>query len=225
MLGAMLLAEDLLLLLTDDETGRLLVSGHDVDVALGGAQLVDLSLSGRVGVDHKRLVVRDPSATGDELLDRALETVGSRVGKKPSSVVTTLGAKLRDQLYGRLAAVGILRAEHGKVLGLFPTTRWPTSSADHEAAVRRAVTSALVHGTTPEPRDAALVALLHALRSTHKVVKPSEHGLRRRDLDRRAKTIAEGEWGSGAVRDAIDEMVATVAVLASTAAVGGDGSS
>lgn len=221
----MLLAEDLLLLLTDDETGRLLVSGHEVDVALGGAQLVDLSLSGRVGVDDKRLVVRDLSATGDELLDHALETVRSRVGKKPSSVVTTLGAKLRHQLYGRLAAVGILRAEHGKVLGLFPTTRWPTSSADHEAAVRRAVTSALVHGTTPEPRDAALVALLHALRSTHKVVNPSEHGLRRRDLDRRAKAIAEGEWGSRAVRDAIDEMVATVAVLASAAAAGGDGSS
>lgn len=225
MLVAMLLAEDLLLLLTDDETGRLVVSGSEVDVALGGAQLVELSLSGHVGVDDKRLVVRDPSATGDELLDQGLEKVRSREGKKPSSVVTPLGAKLRPQLYERLATCGILRAEHGKVLGLFPTTKWPTSSADHEAAVRRALTSALVHGTTPEPRDGALIALLHALRSTHKVVDPREHGMRRKDLDRRAKEIAEGDWGSKAVREAIDAMLAMVAVIASTAAIGAGSSS
>ena len=56
MLGAMLLAEDLLLLLTDDESGTLRVSGSEMDVALGGAQLVELSLSGHVGIEDERLV-------------------------------------------------------------------------------------------------------------------------------------------------------------------------
>jgi hypothetical protein len=221
----MLLAEDLLLLLTDDETGKLVVSGSEVDVALGGAQLLDLSLTGHVGVEDKRLVVLDSSGTGDELLDQALETVRGRAGKKPSSVVSPLGEKLRGRLYERLAASGVLRAEHGKVLGLFPTTKWPTSSADHEAAVRRALTSALVQGTTPEPREGALVALLHAVRSTHKVVDPDEHGVRRRDLDRRAKEIAEGDWASRAVREAIDAMLAMVTMMATTAALGVAGSS
>lgn len=225
MLGAMLLAEDLLLLLTDDETGRLRVSGSEIDVALGGAQLVELSLSGHVGVEEKRLVVLDTTPTGDEVLDQALQTVRDREGKKPSSLVSPLGEKLRPRLYERLAASGILRAEQGKVLGLFPTTRWPTSSADHEAAVLRAVTSALVQGTTPEPRDAALIALLHALRSTDRVVDPKEHGLARKDLNRRAKEIAEGNWGSKAVREAIDAMLAMVTVVASTAALGAAGSS
>lgn len=220
----MLLAEDLLLLLTNDETGRLVVSGSEVDVALGGAQLVDLSLSGHVGVEEKRLVVRDSSPTGDGLLDVALATVREREGKKPSSVVTPLGKKLRGQLYERLAASGILRQEQGKVMGLFPITKWPTSSADHEAAVRRALTAALAQGATPQPRDAALIALLHAVRSTHRVVDPSEHGLRRRDLDRRAKEIAEGDWGSKAVRDAIDAMLAVVTVAATTASIGAAGS-
>jgi hypothetical protein len=217
----MLLAEDLLLLLTDDETGRLVVSGSHADLALGGAQLVELSLAGRVDVDeHTRLVVRDPSPTGEELLDRALTVAQRREGKKPRAVLGELGKHLRDELYERLTASGVLRAEQDKVLGIFPTRSWPAASADHEAAVRRGLTSALVQGTTPEPRDAALVALLQALRSTHKVVDPKEHGLSRRDLERRAKEIADGSWGSQAVRQAIDAMMAAVAaaVTASTVA-------
>ena len=217
----MLIAEDLLLLLTDDDTGRLVVSGSYVDVALGGALLVELSMKGRADVDaRKRLLVRDASPTGDVLLDRALETVRRREGKKPSAVLNELAKKLRPELYERLGATGILRAEHDRFLGVFPTTVWPTASADHEAAVRRAISSALVQGLTPEPRAGALVALLHALRVTHKVVVPKEHGLRRRELDRRAKEIAEGSWGSQAVRDAVDAMMAAVmaAVTASTAA-------
>ncbi|MDX6301030.1 MAG: hypothetical protein QOF53_2244 [Nocardioidaceae bacterium] len=216
----MLLAEDLLLLLTDDRTGGLLVTAGEVDAALAGALLMDLALPGRVDVDErKRLVVRDGSPTGDELLDRALGAVSQKQGKKPSAVLGPLGKNLRERLYARLTGCGILRAQHDKVLGIFPRHRWPTASADHESAVRRALTAALVTGTTPDPRDAALVALLHALRATDKVVDPKEHGLRRRDLDRRAKQVAEGSWASEAVRQAVDEMAAAVMVAVSAATV------
>lgn len=214
----MLLAEDLLLLLTDDETGRLVVSGSEMDIALAGAQLVELTVAARIDIDdRKRLVVLDGSPTGDEVLDRALDVVQRREGKKPSAVINELGKGLRHELYERLTASGILRSEHGKVLGIFPTTSWPTSSADHEAAVRRALTTVLVQGLTPEPRDGSLIALVHALRATHKVVDPKQHDLKRRELDRRAKEIAQGSWGSDAVRAAIDAMMAAVTVAATSA--------
>lgn len=222
----MLLAEDLLLLLTDDETGRLVVSGTTVDIALGGAQLVELSLLGRVDVDaRKRLKVVDVTPVDDDLLARAQTTVSEREGKKPSAVIGKLGKGLRGALYQRLATTGVLREEQGRVLGLFPSTSWPTASADHEAGLRRALVEALVDGATPEPHTASLVALLHALRSTHKVVDPKKHGVRRRDLDARAKQIAEGSWGSKAVRQAIDEMMAAVMVAATAATGASAGSS
>ena len=44
----MLLAEDLLLLLTDDTTGRLAVPGAPADAGLGGAVLAELVLMGKV---------------------------------------------------------------------------------------------------------------------------------------------------------------------------------
>ena len=74
----MLLAEDLLLLLTDDDSGRLVVSGSAVDVALGGAQLIELTLLGRVDVTGEgegragRLVVRPGERPADPLLEEAL---------------------------------------------------------------------------------------------------------------------------------------------------------
>ena len=222
----MLLAEDLLLLLTDDRTGRLVVNKAHVDVALGGAQLIELSLAHRVDLDdRKRLVILDASPTGDPLLDSALAILQHRAGKKPSAALGPLGKGLRPRLYDRLTAAGILRVDHGKVLGLFPTTSWPTASGGRESVVRRDLVGQLVQGLTPEPRTAALVALLHALRVTHKVVVPHEHGIGRRDLDRRAKAIAEGNWGSQAVRQSIDAMTAAVAgaVAASAAAASGAG--
>ena len=130
-----------------------------------------------------------------------------------------LAKGLRPRLYDRLANAGFLRAEHGKVLGLFPTTSWPAVSVEHESVVRRHLVGQLVQGLTPDPRTASLVALLHALRCTHKVVVPAEHGLSRRELDRRAKELAEGSWGSEAVRQTIDAMTAAVAAsVAATAA-------
>lgn len=79
----MLIAEDLLLLLTNDETGKLVASASEVDVALGGALLVELTLMQRLDlagpseqVRKGHLVVRDASATSDPLLDEALAMVG-----------------------------------------------------------------------------------------------------------------------------------------------------
>ncbi|MGZ4458532.1 MAG: GOLPH3/VPS74 family protein, partial [Nocardioidaceae bacterium] len=117
----MLIAEDLLLLLTDEVRGRLVVASEQVDIALGGALLVELSLSERVALDERgRVRVADAGPTGDPLLDHALEVVAGRQGKKPGSVVGPLGKKVRPALYDRLVEGGLLRKGKGKVLGLFP---------------------------------------------------------------------------------------------------------
>ena len=156
----MLLAEELLLLLTDDATGKLVANKAHVDLALGGAQLIELSLMRRVDVDdRKRLVVLDGSPTGEQPLDAALAVARRRAGKKPSAAIGELGKGLRQRLYDRLDAGGIVRVEHDKVLGLFRTTTWPAVSVEHESVVRRALVGQLVHGLTPDPRTASLIAL------------------------------------------------------------------
>src|SRR6516165_9193538 len=121
----MLLAEDLLLLVTDDGTGQLIVPAAQVDAGLGGANLVELALTNKVelsaeGEDGKpgRVVVRDPSPAGDDVLDAALATLTANQGKKPSAVIRPLSKNLRQALYQRLAAAGVIRSERGRTLGI-----------------------------------------------------------------------------------------------------------
>ena len=226
----MLLAEDLLLLVTDDASGRLSVPGVQADAGLGGANLVELTLLGKVDVAGEqdpgkpgRVIVRDPSPPGDEILDAALRTVSARPGSKPSAVIRPLGKNLRPVLYQRLAASGVLRAGHGRALGIFPTRTWPAQDPSHEAEMRQLVTQALVQPSAPDERTAALIALLHALKCEHKVVDPRPYQLSRRQLRARAAEIAQGNWASETVRKAIDEMMAAVAATSAAATAASSG--
>jgi hypothetical protein len=227
----MLIAEDLLLLLTADDTGKLAASGTSVDAALGGALLAELALAERVDVAGRgqrvregRLVVRDAGPTGDSVLDGALAAVGDKEGKKPESVVAALGKRTRVQLYERLAGRGLVRAEETRILGVFPRHRWPAEHAGHEADVRACLVTALRDGVTTDARTAALVSLLFALKVVHKAVDPASIGLSKRDLNARAERIAEGNWAAKAVRSAIASSdAAIIAATSSRGSFGGGG--
>ena len=82
--------------------------------------------------------------------------------------------------------------------------------------MRRALTATLVQGVEPEPRTAALVALLSAIDRAHKVV--DHEGLPAREVRKRAKAVAEGAWAAQAVRDAVAASTAAVAAVVATAA-------
>jgi Golgi phosphoprotein 3 (GPP34) len=226
----MLLAEDLLLLVTDNASGKLSVPGAQADAGLGGANLLELTLRNKVDVTGGqdpgrpgRIIVRDPSPAGGEVLDAALEILIARQGSKPSAVIQPLARNVRPALYQRLAASGVLRAARGRALGIFPTRSWPAHDPSREAGTRQLVTQALIQQTAPDERTAALIALLYALRCEHKVVDPRSYQLSRRQLRARAAEIARGNWASEAVRKAIDEMIAAVAAAsaAATAATSG----
>ena len=211
----MLLAEDLLLLVTDDASGRLSAPADRVDAGLGGANLVELTLRNKVDLTGEqdpgrpgRIIVRDPSPPGDAILDTALETVTAYQGKRPSTVIGPLSKNLREALYQRLAGNGVVRAEKTRILGVFPVRRWPAQDGSREAEVRRLMTQALVQQVPPDTRTAALIALVHAVGCVDKIVDPRQHGLSKRELRARAKKIAEGNWASAAVRKAIEERMA-----------------
>jgi hypothetical protein len=222
----MLIAEDLLLLLTDDETGRLTVRADEVDVALGGAVLLELALQERIGLTGQggsgksgRVVVHDGPPTGDAVLDAGLALLTQRQGRKPSEAIRPLAKNLRQTCYARLAAAGVVRSEDGRILGIFPTQRWPAQDREHEAGVRRQIGEALLEQLRPQPRVAGLIALLHALRAEGLGVDARAHALPMRELRRRADRIARDDWASAAVRAVLDEMTAAIAAsVAITAA-------
>lgn len=227
--GGMLIAEDLLLLLYDDESGKPIAGSPGLDYALAGAVLIELTLLGKTditsagdGVKPGRLKVLDAAPTGDPILDERLAFVVGKPGKRPKDQIGRLSKKLRDQLLTRLADRGVLEADEDKVLGLFPVTRWPAKDARHEAEVRSKLEAVLKVGTTPDERTGALIALLSALNVVAKVVTDA---VDKKALKQRAKQIAESDWAADAVRKAVTEMqaavTAAIVVASSTAAASG----
>src|SRR6202050_4012326 len=173
----MLLAENLLLLVTDDASGRLYVRAAPRDPARAGANLIELTMMGRVDLSGEgsagkpgRLIVCDSSPAGDEVLDAALRIVLARAGHRPAAVFRPLGRDLRRTLYERLAAAGAVRAERARALGVFPVRRWPARNAGHAAEVRRLVTQALVQQAAPDQGSAVLIALVRGLKCEHKIL-------------------------------------------------------
>jgi len=229
----MLILEDYLLLTLDDVTGKAVVDASYREQVAAGALLVELALlrradlagdgdGGRVG----RIVVRDPSPTGNALLDEALGVVRAREGSKPKALVAPL-ARLKPaaRAIASLAERGVLRREEGRVLGIFPTTRWPAADTRHEDAVRADLRRVLVEGGDPDERTAALVAVLSATGQAGRVLAAGGSGsgeewtaAHRRAADRRAKEIARQSWGSEAVRAYVQEISAAIVVGASVAA-------
>ncbi len=166
-----------------------------------------------------RVAVTGAPTLGDPLLDGALERVaGKRQPVAAQNVVTTLARDLADALRARLVARGILREEHGRVLGIFPTHAWPAADSTHEEAVRRALWDVIVVGRTPSDREVCLVALLQAVDQVPKQF--AVEGMSARQLRDRAKTLSAGNVGGDAVRRAVQATEAAVAAsMAASAAV------
>lgn len=219
-----LIAEDLLLLLLEDDSGKLTNTTY-LDVGIGGALLVELALGGCVevvkgdGMWARSKVHPVPGATPDDpVLVGALALVAEKE-RTAQDLVARLGKKRRDPLLERLEGKGILQRRDDKVMGLFSRKRWPAVDSRHESDVRRRLGDALVRGVQPEERTAALVALLSALGLAHKVV--DREGLPVGEVKKRAKAIADGDWAAKAVKDAVaaaQAAVAAGAMVATTAA-------
>jgi len=218
----MLIAEDVLLLLTDDRTGKPVVDSTRLPLALAGAALVELVLANRVAVTDggrwgsgPRVAVVDPTPLGDRVLDEALARIRGRRQPVPATtVLNALTKGLADALRKRLVERGILRAEEGRVLGIFPTRVWPAADSRHEQALRSQLWDVVVRGRPASDRDLCLVALLHAVDQVPKQF--AADGMTAKQLRERAKALAAGNVGGDAVRRAIE--AANAAIMASITA-------
>lgn len=222
----MLLAQDLLLLLLDDESGKIPASLVAVDKGLAGAVLVELAMLGVADVAGEgdavkpgRIVVRDGPGAEHPVLLAALGTLREKEGRKPDQVLGTLAKGLRDRLVDGLVADGVLRREKHKVLGLFPTRRLPAADPAHQAKVRADIRAVLLGDREPDQRTGPLIGLLSALDAVTKVVDVPD----KRTANKRAKEIAKGQWAAAAVRKAVAAVHATIVIAAAGSSTAGGG--
>jgi hypothetical protein len=208
-----------LALLAYDDQGVNRLGGANLDHGLAGALLVELALAGRVAVTDGRLVVTDPTPTGRPLLDGALDRIGAEAKpRRPKDWIGRLGRGLREQVLDDLVGAGVLRREAGRVLWVFPHTRFPSETGAEpavETELRQRMRAAVATDGPVTPRTAALISLTKAVGLHRKVFRD----LPKDRVDQRITEIGAGDWASDATRRAIEETQLAIIMATSTAAV------
>jgi len=218
-----LIAEDLLLLLLDDESGDAIVDGTRLPRVLAGAVLLELALDGYVtpaeddeDVKKGRLAVRQETTPDDPILARAVAAIReSRRPMKPETAIEKLDTEMRAAVFDRVIDRGWVRESRRKILGIFPSKTWPAVDESHERGVRHELSGVLIEGLDPNPRTAALISLLSAVDAVAKAFPDAD----RKAIRKRAKDIAEKEWAGAAVRKAVDAINAAVFVAVMVPAI------
>lgn len=160
-------AEEILLLMLDDDGMFLPVRGGSVEHVLAGAVLIDLAFANRIDTDPERLVCLDRTPTGNPMLDRVLDRIADSCETQDTKgwieELAGQGAtEIRRQALASLIERGILEAQDEKFLWVFRSRRYPTIDGRVEREVRLRIADVLLSDDTPDPRDVALICLVDA---------------------------------------------------------------
>ena len=209
------LAEELVLLAFDDQTGRNRV--NYLDYGLVGAVLLDLTLAQRIDLSGRHVVVHDSRPTGEPVHDEILQRIQQSRPRKPAVWVQKLRKGLRNRVLDKLVAASVLRHQKDTVMGLFPMNRYFVVIDTLKTDARNRLSHAVDTGAKPNEPTAALAGLVNAL----KMERHALPGRKTRDTRKALAAIAEKSWASEAIKKAIAATQSAVTASTGAAALGG----
>ena len=215
------LAEELLLLAYDDQTGKATGSRIGLDLGMSAAVLVDLALAGRIAYVDGYLTVIDPSPIGDPIADAVLAKAVADDPHTPSQWLQRLRHRLRIRVLEDLVARGVVRDVDETQLEFIHVHRYPSADPAYEAEIRHRLADALTSVAIPDERTAALATLLTACRMEPALRLPADQAVA---AHRRLEEIASGAGFTGTaniedsiVRPSVALVVATLSRAISAA--------
>ena len=190
------LAEELLLLAYDDQTGKATGSRIGLDLGMSAAVLVDLALAGRIAYRDGFLTVLDPSPIGDPIADAVLAKAAADEPHTPAQWLQRLRHRLHARVLEDLVARGVMRDVDETQLEYIHVHRYPQADRAYESEIRRRLAGALTSDEMPDERTAALATLLTAARMEPALRLPPEDAARAHE---RLEQIAAGAGFTGGV--------------------------
>lgn len=178
---------------------------------LAGAVLADLALEERVdttttrfGTVHVRAV--EGRAPSDEILLAAWKYVSEKP-RPVQSVLPAIGPKLREPLLKRLIARGDIVEERTR--GLFAKVSLDRGLGGRRAGLVKDVRMVLVGGVEPNPRIAALVALIWGSGTLPQFGREIPWTSQ---VIARAQELERGNWGAAASAEAVTRTMSAIIV-------------
>lgn len=223
------LHEEIMLLVLRNQQGTV-ASGTMYNFAIGGAVLAELLMEKRVGIeevkDKKFVRVLSADPAGDPLMDECLAKIAGakrRAQMRDWVMRFAQTRRLKHRVAERLAALGILKIDEDKVLGLFARTIYPEADPNPEWEITERLREAVFgEGGHVDPRTAVLLSLASSADLLRLVFDKKLLKTRKA----RIQQVVNGELTGKATRAAIEAMQAAVmvacimpAIMVSTTAI------
>ena len=165
------LPEEFILMLFNEETGYFhQVHGWELNCAVVGAVLAELSLLSRIDTDMESLHLVDPTETGNPILDPILKAIADEPVRRSAQYwierLAVQAESIIDSTLDRLVDLEILKHHDGEFWTLAPTTRYSDlyghlqdDTADQFIKTRISVY--IFTDAIPDPRDIIIICLVN----------------------------------------------------------------
>ena len=168
------LPEELILMLLNEESGYFhQVPGWDLNCAVAGAVIAELSLLSRVDTDMESLFLVDPTETGDPALDPILKEITSESGQRSTQFwierLAPQAESVIDMTLDRLVDLKILEYHDGEFWTL-AHTGWQAELYGHFGDsqegtagqfIKTRISRAIFMNEIPDPRDVIVICLVN----------------------------------------------------------------
>ena len=165
------LPEELILTLLNEESGYFhQVPGWDLNCAVAGAVLAELSLKSRIDTDMESLFLLDHMPTGDPTLDPILKQVAEEPEQRNAQYwierLAPQAETIIDLTLDRLVDLKILEHHDGDFWTLTrAATQTDSSNGSQEGSgaefVKTRISKAIFHNEIPDPRDVIIICLIN----------------------------------------------------------------
>ena len=222
------LPEELVLMLLNEESGYFhQVPGWDLNCAVIGAALAELSLIGRIDTDEESLFLVDDAETGDSALDPILKRIAEQPARRNAQYwierLIPEAEHIIDLTLNKLVRLNILQYHEGEFWTL-SRAAWQTGIFDDSPEgtaiqfVKTRIGRAIFDNEIPDPRDVIIICLINTcdvFRFIFQLDDESEERIEficRMDLIGRsmAEAVAENQAGPSLRRSALTKEIPTV---------------
>lgn len=201
------LAEELLLIALDDETGKLIsIPDRALDYALAGAIVADLALSGFIRLAGNEIDIIQNDAVGEFPTEIGYDEIKAFKVKSLQGILAHLagdGHNLRECVMNRLLEKGVLKEENKEFLWVFHVSRFPLQEKEQEEAVKERLRRRIKRSEESLPeRDHILISLIHTCQLESVLFSQTEIV----ELSEKIETITKSDAIGRAVRECLFEI-------------------
>ncbi|ROQ40786.1 Golgi phosphoprotein 3 GPP34 [Frondihabitans sp. PhB188] len=166
---------DFALLARDPQTGKLLVDQIAYAAGVAGAVVADLLIERRISWDDRgKLQLMDPRPLGDAVLHRALAAV--QADPKHRSVARWVSRferrEVQDDVIGLLLRRGDVSLQEKRVLGIFPSKRYPATTGEAGRTAFEMIRVVLAGEVKADESAQALIGICDATGVLRRVAGP-----------------------------------------------------